>query len=87
VLFMTASTAPQAKKELDVGAVAQAAPRAPPQREDRRGRRDPHPRHPEHVDAGEQQHGEGRPEVVEDRADHEVGLGRGRLDEAAADVG
>ena len=45
-----------------------------PEREDERGRGDPQPRDAEHVDAGEQQHGERGPEVVEDGADDEVGV-------------
>ena len=42
------------------------------------GRGDPQPGHSEHVDPGEQQHREGRPEVVEHRADHEVRVRRDR---------
>ena len=48
------------------------AARPAPEREDQRGRGDPQPGDAEHVDAREQQHGERRAEVVEDRADDEV---------------
>ena len=50
------------------------APGAAPAREDQRGRDDAQPGHAEHVDAREQQHGERRAEVVEDRADDEVAV-------------
>ena len=57
----------------------QRAPRPAPEREHERGGGDPQPRHPERVDAHEQQHREGRPEVVEDRAADEVDVGRNAL--------
>ena len=50
----------------------QLPPRPAPDREDQRGRGDPQPGDAEHVDPGEQQHGERRPQVVEDRAAREV---------------
>jgi Lrp/AsnC family leucine-responsive transcriptional regulator len=49
-------------------------PRPPPEREDRGGGGDPEPGDAQHVDPREQQHGEGRPEIVEDGAPDEVGL-------------
>ena len=53
-----------------------AAPRPPPGTEHHRRGRDPQPGDAEHVDAHEEQHREGRPEVVEDRAADEPGLRR-----------
>ena len=76
---MTASTAPQAasSRRPSRSRRADGAPRPPPgARSIERGRRDPQPRHAEHVDAGEQQHGERGAEVVEDRADDELGVRR-----------
>jgi ribonuclease E len=52
---------------------AQRPPRPAPEREYDGGRRDAQPGDAEHVDPREEQHGEGRPEVVEERADPEVG--------------
>ena len=51
-------------------------PRPPPRGEDRRRGRDPEPRDPEGRHEREEKHGEGRPQVVEDGAADEVGLGR-----------
>ena len=51
-------------------------PGPPPESEDRRGRGDPEPGDAEHVDPGEEQHGERRPQIVEDRAADEVRLRR-----------
>ena len=52
-------------------------PRPPPEREDRGGARDAEPGHAERLDAGEEEDGECRAEVVEDRAADEVRV-RGR---------
>ena len=46
-------------------------PGAAPEGEDHGGTRDAQPGHPEHRDAEEQQHGQRRPEIVEDRTDQE----------------
>ena len=51
-------------------------PRPPPEREDDRRRRDPEPRDAERLDQREEQHREGRAEIVEDRADEEEGVRR-----------
>jgi hypothetical protein len=56
---------------LTVAEPGDQAPGAPPQREHDGGAGDAQPGHPEHRDVREQQHREGRPEVVEDRADQE----------------
>ena len=55
-------------------ATAHCPPWTPPRREHGARARDPQPRDPERVDAREEQHREGRPEVVEDRADDEERL-------------
>jgi hypothetical protein len=52
------------------------APGTAPQGEHHRGRGDPQPGHPGRRDMGEQQHGQGRAEVMEHRADHEERCGR-----------
>ncbi len=51
-------------------------PRPPPGGEHRRRACDAQPGDPEHADAGEQQHGQRRPEVVKDGADKEERLRR-----------
>ena len=54
----------------------QHAPGPPPDGEDERGGGDAQPGHAEHVHPREQQHREGRAEVVEDGADDEVQVRR-----------
>jgi hypothetical protein len=56
--------------------LVEVAPRAPPRGEHDGRCRDAQPRDAQDVDAGEQQDGERGPEVVEDRADEEVGVRR-----------
>jgi hypothetical protein len=51
-------------------------PRPPPQREHQRRAGDPQPGHTENAEAGEQQHRQRRPQVVEDGADEEERLRR-----------
>jgi hypothetical protein len=65
---------------------AQEAPGTPPGREDQRRRRDAQPGHAEGLDAGEQQDGERRAEVVEDGAADEVRGGRHRHDSMPGDL-
>ena len=71
---------------LSVGALCggERAPRSSPEGEDRRGARDPKPGDTEWLDPGEEQDGERRTEVVEDRAPHEEHLRR-RSGRAARD--
>ena len=57
-------------------ALEEEAPRPPPEREDDRRRGDPQPRDAERLDQREEQHREGRAEIVEDRADEEEGVRR-----------
>ena len=65
------------------------APGPPPDGQHDGGARDPQPRDAEHVNVCEEQHGERRPEVVEDRADDEERHRRQPVDDArrAADGG
>ena len=52
------------------------APWPPPQGEDRPGARDPEPGDAERGQMGEEKHREGRAQIVEDRADEEIDMGR-----------
>ena len=58
------------------GSVTGWCPGAPPEGEDDGGGDDPQPGHAERLDECEEQHCEGRAEVVEDRAADEEALGR-----------
>jgi hypothetical protein len=55
---------------------ADRPPRPPPEREHQGRAGDPQPGHAQHADAGEQQHGQRRPQVVEDSAHREERLRR-----------
>lgn len=54
----------------------EGTPRPPPHGEDRRRRGDPQPRDSEYAEASEKEHCECRAEVVKDRAEQEVQMGR-----------
>ena len=60
----------------------QRPPGPAPHREDQRRAGDAEPRDPERLHEGEEEDGEGRPEVVEDRRADEVGRGRHPLEAA-----
>ena len=79
----------QGKQQAAAAAVerGEAAPRPAPERVDRRRARDAKPRRAQRLDAGEEEDGERRAEVVEDGAADEERGGRGRSREAAGTAG